>query len=171
MSTPVINTPTIGRRVWYWPSAADFTEGEMKQLYSDQPFDAGVTSVHAGSAVGLDICDHMNGRHGLVSVPLLQADDVRAGKPGTAQWMPYQAAQAKKTEAALAQAAGAQIGYGPGPAPLPANFYNHHEIARMAAEAARDAANRSASEGQDAGKSVVEAYMKALAVLKAGPVA
>lgn len=81
-------TPTIGRRVWYWPSTYDLNE--MNRSVSDQPFDAGVCCVWSDHLVNLTIADHDGRMHRRTSVRLLQGDEeARPGEPH-ATWMPYQ---------------------------------------------------------------------------------
>lgn len=107
---PVIITPTVGRRVWYWPSAhervyasvmvnADLVNGltRMGVLDSAQPFDAGIVFVHNHRCVNLSVTDHEGRVHARTSVPLLQdGDSLPPTGAAYAQWMPYQVGQAKK---------------------------------------------------------------------------
>lgn len=98
--------PTIGRRVWYWPSDYDrgLTESQPQtviQADSEQPCDAGVVYVHGPRMVNITVADHNGNMHRRMSVNLLQDCDERpvAGDYAFAEWMPYQAAQHKKQEA------------------------------------------------------------------------
>jgi hypothetical protein len=95
--------PTIGRRVWYWPS--DFDRGVLQSKPSSriqasdqsQPCDAGIAYVHGDRMVNLTVADHNGWVHSRCSVTLLQEGD--APPPaGTAyaQWMPYQVGQAAR---------------------------------------------------------------------------
>lgn len=86
-------TPTVGRRVWYWPTE-DELRSEMGYCTEDQPFDAGVLWVDPKTnRVNLSITDHVGRIHCRRWVPIVNADAEKV--PGSAQWMPYQQAQAK----------------------------------------------------------------------------
>jgi len=94
--------PTIGRRVWYWPSAQDRDETEhppqsrIQQGDKSQPCDAGIVYVHSDRLVNLTVADHNGAMHARTSVTLVQeGDPIPEG--GYAQWMPYQVGQAKST--------------------------------------------------------------------------
>lgn len=93
--------PTIGRRVWYWPSKQDLGQTEHKpssvmtanQL---QPCDAGICYVHGERLVNLTVADHNGVMHKRTSVQLVQEEsDVYPADGGYAVWMPYQIGQAK----------------------------------------------------------------------------
>jgi hypothetical protein len=98
---PVI-PPTIGRRVWYYPS--DFDRG-LRQvpnqpdsvIVSDgkQPCDAGVAYVHSDRLVNLSVVDHNGKFHSRTSVQLVQPDDEVPVGSAYATWMPFQVGQAK----------------------------------------------------------------------------
>lgn len=81
--------PTIGRRVWYWPSPEDIING-MVQLDENQALDAGVIFVHGDDDVNLMVTDHRGvlwpRQHVYLSQPLAPVD----GEAGHAEWMPYQ---------------------------------------------------------------------------------
>lgn len=109
---PIIK-PTVGRRVWYWPS--DYDRGLMSAARPEtaiqandatQPCDAGVVYVHSDRMVNLTVADHNGNMHRRASVHLLQEGDVRPDHRtyAFAEWMPYQAAQAKKQETEQATA-------------------------------------------------------------------
>jgi hypothetical protein len=102
-----IITPTIGRRVWYWPSEAEYqasasnrtmVEPAMLLNDRDQPCDAGICYVHTDGTINLTVADHTGAMHARRSVPLLQDDAARDpnGLIGCAAWMPYQKTQASK---------------------------------------------------------------------------
>ena len=95
-------SPTIGRRVWYWPSINDRSSpasiNGMKINSDEQPCDAGVSYVWNDRLINVSVSDHNGIMHQRTSVPLLQDDDVREPGRACCQWMPYQAAQAKKNE-------------------------------------------------------------------------
>lgn len=109
--------PTIGRRVWYWPSdeehgvgtaalAGNLTTTEPVLLVAtrEQPCDAGIAYVHGDRMLNLTVADHNGVMHSRCWVPLLQEGD-QAPPEGVAyaQWMPYQVGQAAKQAAKQAQ--------------------------------------------------------------------
>lgn len=92
-------TPTIGRRVWYWPSKDDkdvMSVYEADATGTVQACDAGVVFVWSDRLVNLAIADHNGNAHKRSSVQLLQDDDPVPENDGYAQWMPYQAKAAEK---------------------------------------------------------------------------
>lgn len=99
---PKIIPPTIGRRVWYWPS--DYDRGMlpskpssiMVASDSSQPCDAGIACVWSDRMVNLSVADHNGVIHSRCSVTLLQEGDAVPSGAAYAQWMPYQIGQAKK---------------------------------------------------------------------------
>lgn len=100
----VMIKPTIGRRVWYWPSQKQLSEGVLKQIYPDQALDAGVICVHGDRSVNLFVTDHFGRTLFLSSVQLLQEADVVPDSGGYASWMPYQVqAEAKVVKESLPQ--------------------------------------------------------------------
>ncbi|MEE9871771.1 MAG: Gp49 family protein [Delftia lacustris] len=116
--------PTIGRRVWFRPSA-QFLERNptVTQLGSGQPMDAGIVYVHHDHMVNLAVCDHVGRTHMVPSVPLLAGqwepsdDDYMV-----CEWMPYQKGQVAKAEAAPGAIESKAYGDGTtatGPGPLP----------------------------------------------------
>lgn len=100
MST--IIKPTIGRRVWYWPS--DYDRGLLESkpasviTASDraQPCDAGIAYVHGDRLVNLTVADHNGVAHSRTSVALVQEGDLPIHGGAYAEWMPYQVGQARK---------------------------------------------------------------------------
>lgn len=95
---PIIK-PTVGRRVWYWPSDLQIQRLGFSADGS-QPCDAGVVYVHDERRVNLAVTDHNCTPHQCRNVRLVQDGDERpaVGSEAFAEWMPYQAAQAKKQE-------------------------------------------------------------------------
>lgn len=105
----IIIKPTIGRRVWYWPSAAERTASQAARSRTvpepplcvardDQPCDAGIAFVHGDRMVNLTVADHHGVMHSRCSVPLLQeGDPTPPAGTAYAQWMPYQVGQAART--------------------------------------------------------------------------
>lgn len=90
--------PTVGRVLWYWPTAEDIKSGMFAYEGSDQPFAASVTFVHGDRMVNLSVTDHGGIVWGKRSVTLLQEGDKVRDRSGYAEWMPYQKGQAVKTE-------------------------------------------------------------------------
>jgi hypothetical protein len=98
-----IISPTIGRKVWYWPSDHDRHIGLTYVPYHNaiqahdltQPCDATVVYVHGDRMVNLQIIDHNGNAHIRTSVPLVQPDDEKSAQRGYAEWMPFQVGQAK----------------------------------------------------------------------------
>ncbi|MEY4428614.1 MAG: Erwinia phage vB EamM Alexandra [Pseudomonadota bacterium] len=95
MQTPSIIKPTIGRRVWYWPSTYDTGCMETKpptvmEFNGTQPCDAGVVYVHGDRLVNLSVTDHNGNVHKRNSVTLHQPGDVISAGGGYAVWMDYQ---------------------------------------------------------------------------------
>ena len=88
--------PTIGRKVWYWPSELD--KGSMSVRDNKQPLDATIVFVATDNLVNLCVLDHIGRPFCRPEVLLLQvqadADEIRP----FAEWMPYQKGQAAKTE-------------------------------------------------------------------------
>lgn len=98
-----IIVPTIGRRVWYWPSSLDRGLLEVKPTTiieadvesSGQPCDAGVVRVFNDRLVNLSVTDHNGNVHKRLSVTLYQpGDHVTHSDGGYATWMDYQVQQA-----------------------------------------------------------------------------
>lgn len=94
-------TPTIGRRVWFRPSAALIESSGMTVHDKAVPLDAGIIYVWNDRLVNLDVTDHAGAHLAITSVPLIHGDEPAGPMPFFyAEWMPYQNGQAKKTEAA-----------------------------------------------------------------------
>lgn len=90
--------PTVGRKVWYRPFGHNRT---LLGVWNDaQPCDATVTFVWHDRMVNLHVIGPSGAVHQFNSVMLLQDDDVAPSieHGGYAEWMPYQTAQAKKSE-------------------------------------------------------------------------
>lgn len=103
MNSPVLK-PTIGRRVWFRPSAAFLASNPiLTQFNPEQPMDAGIVYVHHDHMVNLIVTDHVGKTLAVPSVPLLAGHYV-AGEDTDVycccEWMPYQKSQAANTEAA-----------------------------------------------------------------------
>lgn len=90
-----MQTPTISRHVWYWPSANDVNHLQDKPMtsYSDkQAFDGVVCHVWGPNCVNLRVTDHAGIEHIRTSVRLCEDEDIPIGS-NYATWMPYQKAQ------------------------------------------------------------------------------
>jgi len=82
-------SPTIGRRVWFWPNGT--TGIPLNHGSSQQPHDAGVCYVWSDRLVNLTVAGHDGSMHARTSVPLLQDDDPAPAMGASyATWMPYQ---------------------------------------------------------------------------------
>lgn len=96
---PQLIQPTIGRRVWYWPSIDDIDHAYdpvLKQLDKEQAFDAGIVFVHDDRRVNLSVKDHFGKSFARLNVPLIQEGDAIPSGGGYAAWMPYQKASAAR---------------------------------------------------------------------------
>lgn len=91
--------PTVGRRVWFWPTTHCLDNG-FRQLDPKQPCDAGVIYVHPNGRVNVMATDHRGLTVAFYDVEIMPANHVQEGPPSApfAQWMPYQAAQAAKAQ-------------------------------------------------------------------------
>ncbi|MWV17552.1 hypothetical protein F3I16_16035 [Pseudomonas sp. L-22-4S-12] len=90
--------PTVGRILWYWPTAYDITQGMFAYPGSDQPMAATVAFVHSDRMVNLAVADHNGKQFEKRSVTLLQEGDQVRDRSGYAEWMPYQKGQAATVE-------------------------------------------------------------------------
>lgn len=96
---PKIITPTVGRRLHYWPSADDLVganEPPMQSLNPAVPMDAGVVFVHNDRCVNLIVTDHRGNTSRRMFVPLVQEGDVYVAEAARCEWMDYQRSQADK---------------------------------------------------------------------------
>jgi hypothetical protein len=87
-------TPTVGRIVWFTPSALQIAAGVSKQ---EQPLAAIVTYVWSDHMINIAFWDSHGMPYSATSVPLIQDDEP---KPDGfyCEWMPYQKGQAAKYE-------------------------------------------------------------------------
>ncbi|WP_439685090.1 hypothetical protein MNJPNG_06310 [Cupriavidus oxalaticus] len=104
---PKLIKPSVGRKVWYRPSAFDKAGRVAMVTAGDEPLDATVLAVWGDRCVNLLVTDIMGKQFPVLSCQLLQEGDVPAvnaedGKTigGYAEWMPYQVAQAKAEDGA-----------------------------------------------------------------------
>ena len=72
-----MNTPTVGKVVWYWPDSRDSGMGNL----GSQPMAATVAYVHNDHLVNLMVLDHFGLQHARTSVRLVQ-DDAERPVPG-----------------------------------------------------------------------------------------
>jgi hypothetical protein len=97
-----IITPTVGRKVWYWPSAIDKTGPVPMVQQTGQPLDATVIAVHGDRMVNVLVVDVMGRQFPVLSCDLLQpGEKPRANAEGVVfgryvEWMPFQQGQAAK---------------------------------------------------------------------------
>lgn len=100
-------TPTIGRIVWFTPSAkTDF------RVDVQQPNAAIVVYVWHNRLVNLTVFDHTGNLSLAPQVRLLQDDDAKPEEGYFASWMPYQKGQAAKAELLESQSIQNNPGYG-----------------------------------------------------------
>lgn len=91
---PVI-TPTISRKVWFWPSGArHFNGAPFDYFQPNQAMDATVVCVWGDRCVNLDVIDHDGTHHPMRNVILRQPGDPEPAGP-YCEWMPFQVGQAK----------------------------------------------------------------------------
>lgn len=105
-----IIAPTIGRKVWYWPSDYDkhlhldthpgFLHTAIEAFDDKQACDATVVYVHGDRCVNLQVVDHNGNVHKRCSVTLAQPGDAVPDAGGYAEWMPFQVGQAKAVQPA-----------------------------------------------------------------------
>lgn len=94
-------TPTVGRKVWYQPSAQDKAGTFPMQCSAGQPLDATIISVWGDRMVNVLVTDIMGKQYPVLSCTLLQpGDEPSANADGQlvgryVQWMPFQVGQAK----------------------------------------------------------------------------
>lgn len=84
-------TPTIGRKVWFYPSG----DTSLAQNSKEQPLDATIVFVYGtGATVNLFVIDHNGNTQPKHSIRLIQPDEALPTSGAYATWMPYQAGQA-----------------------------------------------------------------------------
>jgi len=93
-------SPTIGRRVWYFPSLATAAVHDMKVINPDVPLDAGVCFVWHDRMINIVAADHIGRLHAIASVTLIQPDETAPEGRDYRMWMPYQVKQDDKDKAA-----------------------------------------------------------------------
>ena len=96
--------PTVGRKVWYRPSAADKAGNFGMKTTGDQPLDATVLAAWGPRCINVQVLDIEGRPFTRTSVTLIQEGDTPAQDGngntvgGYCEWMPYQQGQAKKAE-------------------------------------------------------------------------
>lgn len=94
-------SPTVGRKVWYRPSAGDQLGPIPMSAIPGQPLDATIVAVWGDRCVNVQVLDTQGKPFTKTSVTLLQPGDEPAkdmgGKEvgGYVEWMPFQVGQAK----------------------------------------------------------------------------
>lgn len=95
--------PTVGRKVWYRPSASDVVgpvpmsvAGPADEPSKGQPLDATVIAVWGDRMVNLLVTDIVGRQFPVLSCTLLQDGDERPAAGRYAEWMPYQQGQARR---------------------------------------------------------------------------
>lgn len=91
-------TPTVGRRVYFWPNEED--QARFGVFDAQQPCDAGILYVWGDRDLNLEVTGPSGVKHAVQNVQLLQGDDEAPEGKSYAAWMPYQT----KTAAASASA-------------------------------------------------------------------
>jgi hypothetical protein len=86
-------TPTIGRKVWYWP----VNERGITVYDEKQACDATIIFVHGDTSINATVIDHAGVSH-YKAVTLYQGSVEDRPTSSCATWMPYQQDQAKKHE-------------------------------------------------------------------------
>lgn len=94
---PVI-TPTVGRRVHFWPNAEH--QEAFGVFDAQQPCDAGIVYVWSDREVNVEVTGPSGVRSTVQNVRLLQGDDEPEEGKSYAAWMDYQVTQALKQAAA-----------------------------------------------------------------------
>ncbi|MDO9252611.1 MAG: hypothetical protein Q7U48_13810 [Hydrogenophaga sp.] len=92
--------PSVGRKVWYWPSVSDKTGPVPMSQSPGQPLDATVIAVWSDRMVNVLVTDTMGKQFPVLSCDLQQpGDPVHVSESGQVigryvEWMPYQVATA-----------------------------------------------------------------------------
>lgn len=88
-------TPTVGRKVWFYPGNCQTPPAGFTTYPGDQACDATVVYVHNDRMVNLLVIDHIGRTYAVPSVRLVQPDDAEVDAAShRAEWMPYQVKQA-----------------------------------------------------------------------------
>lgn len=92
MDTRFVIPPTIGRKLHFYPNGCGFHSTPV--VLGPQPMDADVVFVWSDRMVNLCVRDHIGQVHALTSITLRQPDDA-VPQGAYAEWMPFQAAEAR----------------------------------------------------------------------------
>lgn len=85
--------PSVGRKLHFYPNGAQFHSTPVA-IDPSVPMDADVVYVWSDRMVNLNVRDHIGQVHAFTSVALRQPDD-EVPHGAYAEWMPFQAAQAR----------------------------------------------------------------------------
>jgi len=91
--------PTVGRKVWYRPSANDVVGPVPMSVAGDQPLDATVIATWGDRMVNVLVTDVVGKQFPVLSVTLLQEGDEKPAAGRYVEWMPYQQGQVRKDAA------------------------------------------------------------------------
>lgn len=128
-------SPTIGRKVWFWPNGATQLNGaEFDKYGNDKPLDATVAYVWSDRMVNLQVIDHSGISHPVTSVVMRQPGDDDTPDGMYCEWMPFQVGQAKAVEPVVSQPVVETRQYrdgssATGTAPLPGQSPREQDIA------------------------------------------
>lgn len=96
-------SPSVGRKVWYWPCTNDKTGPVPMVQQAGQPLDATVIAVHGERLVNVLVIDVMGRQFPVLSCDLLQPGETPRSDSADGkvfgryvEWMPFQVGQAKK---------------------------------------------------------------------------
>ncbi|MED5607793.1 hypothetical protein OSS47_28280 [Pseudomonas citronellolis] len=99
--------PTVGRVVWFFPTAAYMRSRHLVFSDQSQPLAATIVYVHNDRMVNLVVSDQSGAGFGVSSVELVQEGVPVPAGSFYCTWMPYQKGQAAKTESLERQVADA----------------------------------------------------------------
>jgi hypothetical protein len=89
-------TPTIGRKVWYFPSEATALVHHMQVNDPITPLDASICYVWHDNMINISVADHAGKLHAIHNVTLIPTGQFEPEGRDYCVWMPYQAKQAAK---------------------------------------------------------------------------
>lgn len=95
VALPAVITPTVGRRVYFWPNEGH--QAMFGVFDAQQPCDAGVLYVWNDHCVNIEVTGPSGIKASLQNVRLLQGDEKPEDGESYAAWMPYQTKQAATT--------------------------------------------------------------------------
>ncbi len=106
--------PTVGRVVWYHPTAEELDKHGHAPPAPGQPLAAHIASLQSPRIINLMVLDANGNPFSRTAVYLLQDDETPPEDLAYAAWMPYQKGQAAKTEALEAKTAAPRADANPG---------------------------------------------------------